>query len=107
MKKGGECMTIICTEEQKKAIINARFCPFVKDCPFYSKEHGSKYLSCKQCREDNIEWKEERPQGECKTCRHRDPEDKKCDCGGLERQGCTFPVSDDYYCKYYEKGGAE
>lgn len=49
----------------------------------------------------------ERPQGECRTCRHRDPEDKKCDCGGLERQGCLFPVSDDYYCKYYEKGGAE
>ena len=49
----------------------------------------------------------ERPQGECKSCRHCDPEDKKCDCGALERQGCPFPVSDDYYCKYYEKGGAE
>lgn len=49
----------------------------------------------------------ERPQGECRTCRHRDPEDKKCDCGGLERQGCLFPVSDDYFCKFYEKGGAE
>ena len=55
----GGCMTIICTEEQKKAIINAHFCPFVKDCPFYSTEHGAKYLSCKQCREDNIEWKKE------------------------------------------------
>ena len=41
--------------------------------------------------------------GECKTCRHRDPEDKKCDCGAKERQGCIFPVSDNYYCKYYEK----
>lgn len=49
----------------------------------------------------------DRPQGECKTCRHRDPEDKKCDCGGLERQGCPFPVSDDYFCKFYEKGGAK
>ena len=48
-----------------------------------------------------------RPQGDCKTCRHRDPEDKKCDCGEQERQGCKFPVSDDYYCKFYEKGGAE
>ena len=56
-------MTIICTEEQKKAVINARFCPF-GDCPFYSKEHGAKYETCKQCREENIEWKEERPQGE-------------------------------------------
>lgn len=44
-----------------------------------------------------------RPKGECRTCRHRDPEDKKCDCGGQERQGCPFPVSDDYYCKYYER----
>lgn len=48
-----------------------------------------------------------RPQGECRTCIHRDPEDKKCDCGGIERQGCPFPVSDDYFCKFYEKGGAE
>lgn len=50
---------------------------------------------------------EEISQGECKTCRHRDPEDKKCDCGALERAGCPFPVSDDYFCKFYEKGGAE
>ena len=49
----------------------------------------------------------ERPKGECKTCRHHDPEDRKCDCGGLERQGCPFPVGNDYYCKYYEKGGVE
>lgn len=46
----------------------------------------------------------EKSQGECKTCKHCDPEDKKCDCGELERQGCIFPVSDDYYCKYYERG---
>lgn len=24
--------------------------------------------------------------GECKTCKHRDPEDKKCDCGALEEE---------------------
>lgn len=47
--------------------------------------------------------KNERPKGKCKTCSHRDPEDKKCDCGGLERVGCQFPVSDNYYCKYYER----
>lgn len=55
----------------------------------------------------NIGGWNKRPQGECRTCRHRDPEDKKCDCGGLERQGCPFPVSDNYFCKFYEKGGAE
>lgn len=48
-----------------------------------------------------------RPQGTCKTCVHRDPGDKKCDCGGQERLGCLFPVSDNYFCKFYEKGGAE
>ena len=36
----------------------------------------------------------------CKDCRHRDPEDKKCDCGCLERQGCFYPVADDYFCKF-------
>ena len=38
----------------------------------------------------------------CKDCRHRDPEDHKCDCGGTERQGCPFKVADDYFCAYGE-----
>ena len=38
----------------------------------------------------------------CSDCRHRDPEDKKCDCGGIERQGCQFEVADDYFCAYGE-----
>ena len=38
----------------------------------------------------------------CSDCRHRDPEDKKCDCGGIERQGCPFEVADDYFCAYGE-----
>ena len=40
---------------------------------------------------------------QCKECRHRDPEDRKCDCGGMERQGCPFPVDDDYFCAYGEQ----
>ena len=36
----------------------------------------------------------------CKDCKHRDPEDLKCDCGKLERTGCVFPVDDDYFCAY-------
>ena len=36
----------------------------------------------------------------CKDCRHRDPEDRKCDSGEMERQGCVFPVDDDYFCAY-------
>ena len=63
--------------------------------------------SFKKAYEMAIKVLEESKQGECRTCRHRDPEDKKCDCGGKERQGCPFPVSDDYFCKFYEKGGAE
>lgn len=43
----------------------------------------------------------------CKDCRHRDPEDHKCDCGGMARQGCPFPVDDDYFCKYGERKGGD
>ena len=41
----------------------------------------------------------------CKDCRHRDPEDKKCDSGALERAGCLFPVDDDYFCADGERKG--
>ena len=41
----------------------------------------------------------------CRDCRHRDPEDHKCDCGEMERQGCPFLVDDDYFCKYGERKG--
>ena len=41
-----------------------------------------------------------RPVVFCRDCKHRDPEDHKCDCGQLERAGCVFPVDDDYYCAY-------
>lgn len=39
----------------------------------------------------------------CKNCRHRDPGDHKCDCGEDERQGCPFPVDDNYFCAYGER----
>ena len=39
----------------------------------------------------------------CKDCRHRDPEDRKCDSGEMERQGCVFPVDDDNLCAYGER----
>ena len=44
-----------------------------------------------------------RPVVLCRDCKHRDPEDHRCDCGGMERQGCPFPVDDDYFCSYAEK----
>lgn len=44
-----------------------------------------------------------RPVVLCRDCRHRDPEDHKCDCGGTERQGCPFKVADDYFCAYGER----
>ena len=39
----------------------------------------------------------------CKDCKHRDPEDHKCDCGALERAGNIFPVADDYFCSWGER----
>ena len=39
----------------------------------------------------------------CKDCKHRDPEDHKCDSGQLERAGCFFPVGDDYFCSWGER----
>lgn len=39
----------------------------------------------------------------CRDCRHRDPEDHKCDSGETERQGCPFKVADDYFCAYGER----
>ena len=44
-----------------------------------------------------------RPLVRCKDCRHRDPEDHKCDSGENERQGCPFKVADDYFCAYGER----
>lgn len=35
----------------------------------------------------------------CKDCRHRDPEDKKCDCGCWH---IPFTTEDDDYCSYAE-----
>ena len=38
----------------------------------------------------------------CKECKHRDPEDKKCDCGhDIEWQ---LPRQDDWYCADGERG---
>lgn len=39
----------------------------------------------------------------CKDCKHRDPEDHKCDSGALERAGCVFPVADNYFCSWGER----
>lgn len=52
---------------------------------------------------DKIPAADVRPVVRCKECRHRDPEDHKCDCGGMERQGCPFKVADDYFCAYGER----
>lgn len=37
----------------------------------------------------------------CKDCRHRDPEDKYCDCGHLI--GWSSPREDDWYCADSER----
>lgn len=53
--------------------------------------------------EDDLPAADVRPVVLCRDCRHRDPEDHKCDCGQLERAGCVFPVDDDYFCAYGER----
>lgn len=39
----------------------------------------------------------------CKDCRHRDPEDRKCDCGGMPFDTQIHPVPDDWFCPYGER----
>jgi len=35
----------------------------------------------------------------CKDCKHRDPEDKGCDCAGHEMlMGGIVPMPDNYFC---------
>lgn len=44
----------------------------------------------------------------CKDCVHRDPEDKRCDCGGHEWViGKIVPVEDDWYCADGERKDGE
>ena len=52
---------------------------------------------------ENLPAADVRPVVLCKDCHHRDPEDRKCDSGEMERQGCVFPVDDDYFCAYGER----
>lgn len=40
----------------------------------------------------------------CRECRHRDPEDHRCDCGGHEwLTGRVLPMPDDWFCADGEK----
>ena len=61
--------------------------------------------------------KTERPQGECKTCKHYKPimqrdifgysprGDGYCDIRRMTQDGeLEINVNDDFYCKYYERG---
>lgn len=43
----------------------------------------------------------------CRDCKHRDPEDKKCDYGGMAVQGLFFPRPDDWYCADGERRDSE
>ena len=43
----------------------------------------------------------------CGDCKHRDPEDKKCDCGDMTVQGLYFPRPDTWYCPNGERRESE
>lgn len=44
-----------------------------------------------------------RPLVLCKNCKHRDPENKKCDCGGMPWNTQIIPVPDDWFCPQGEQ----
>jgi hypothetical protein len=70
-----------------------------------SERNRNIYSAVKQCVEA-INWctaADVAPIVRCKDCRHRDPEDHKCDSGEFERQGCPFKVADTYFCAYGER----
>ena len=70
-------------------------------CPFYNKagENDCQVVAFLR----SIPAADVRPVVYCKDCRHRDPEDGKCDAGAVERAGCVFPVGDNYFCAYGER----
>ena len=80
------------------------------DCPLIEIDdtvwENEKYKLIRMTEEQRVN-KELAEMVTCGECKHRDPENKKCDCGMFERQGCIFPVSDDYFCKYGERRADE
>lgn len=50
---------------------------------------------------DNMPTIDAVPVVRCKDCKHRDPEDKKCDCGHDIRW--QLPRDDDWFCKDGER----
>lgn len=87
-----------------------------KDCLYYEETNdmGATVNWCKADREiiATCSWCDEYvhidlvPVVRCKDCKHRDPEDHKCDSGALERVGCIFSVADDYFCAWGERRDA-
>lgn len=80
------------------------------ECMESCEEFDGIYPDCHQCLLGGVKLKlrhtpaaDVRPVVLCRECKHRDPEDRKCDCGQLERAGCVFPVDDDYFCAHGEK----
>ena len=79
--------------------INNAIDRLIHACPttFYNGLQAARNIFSKDLAADVV------PVVRCKDCRHRDPEDHKCDSGEMERQGCPFPVHDDYFCAYGER----
>lgn len=76
-------------------------------CPLANGETGT----CNKLEfQEDCDTTEERPSncplveiGTCKDCKHRDPEDKKCDCG--HSIVWQTPRPDNWYCADFEKRG--
>ena len=103
---------------EREAFLTQKREQYCKDCARRKGMRNGKYKTlyeigeapCRACEIDDVLNDVEdfpaadvRPVICCKDCCHRDPEDHKCDCGGMERQGCPFKVADDYFCAYGER----
>ena len=61
------------------------------------------YLECIVKLQYGVEVGDRKELVRCKNCRHRDPEDNKCDCGGIPWDTQVLPVPDDWFCPKGER----
>ena len=75
------------------------------ECPMYHQSGINVYCGADYVGIDNVYKKRDNcPLVEivtCKDCKHRDPEDKFCDCG--HRIKWSSPREDDFYCADAER----
>lgn len=81
----------------KKIIEAVEYCLTNGKCTECKFSKGRMFATCRYLMEDIFELLKEQQQIiRCKDCKHRDPEDHKCDCGhDIQWQ---LPRSDNWFC---------